>query len=43
MDLKDLSKHTQRTYLSAVTGLAKHYRQSPDKLTQEMIEVYLLY
>jgi site-specific recombinase XerD len=43
MDLKDLSKHTQRTYLAAVTGLAKHYRQSPDKLTQEMIEDYLLY
>ena len=43
MDLKDLSKHTQRTYLAAVTGLAKHYRTSPDKLTQEMIEDYLLY
>ena len=43
MDLKDLSKHTQRTYLAAVTGLAKHYRKSPDKLTQEMIEDYLLY
>jgi len=43
MDLKDLSKHTQRTYLAAVTGLAKHYRQSPDKLNQEMIEDYLLY
>jgi integrase/recombinase XerD len=43
MDLKDLSKHTQRTYLAAVTGLAKHHRQSPDKLTQEMIEDYLLY
>ena len=43
MDLKDLSKHTQRTYLAAVTGLAKHYRQSPDKLTQEKIEDYLLY
>ena len=43
MDLKDLSKHTQRTYLAAVTGLAQHYRQSPDKLTQEMVEDYLLY
>ena len=43
MDLKDLSKHTQRTYLAAVTGIAKHYRQSPDKLTREMVEDYLLY
>ncbi len=43
MDLKDLSKHTQRAYLSAVTGIAKYYRKSPDQLTQEMIEDYLLY
>jgi site-specific recombinase XerD len=43
MDLKDLSKHTQRTYLSAVTGIAKYYRKSPDQLTQEMVEDYLLY
>ena len=43
MDLKDLSKHTQRTYLAAVTGIAKYYRKSPDQLTQEMVEDYLLY
>ena len=27
MELKNLSPHTQRTYLAAVTGLARHYRQ----------------
>jgi len=43
MELKNLSNHTQRAYLAAVTGLAKHYQQSPDKLTKEMIEDYLLY
>jgi hypothetical protein len=43
MDLKNLSPHTKRTYLAAVTGLAKHYRQSPAKITAEMIEDYLLY
>ena len=43
MDLKNLSKHTQRTYLAAVTGLAKHYKASPDTITDEMIEDYLLY
>jgi len=43
MDLKDLSTHTQRTYLAAVTGIAKYYRKSPDQLTQEMVEDYLLY
>lgn len=43
MDLKNLSPHTRRSYLNAVTGLVKHYRQSPEKITNEMIEDYLLY
>jgi len=43
MELRNLSKHTQRYYLSAVRGLARYYQQSPDKLTQEMIEDYVLY
>jgi len=43
MQLQNLSDNTQRGYLAAVTGLAKHYHQSPDQLTKEMIEDYLLY
>ena len=43
MELRNLSKETQRNYLSAVKGLSSHYKQSPDKLTQEMIENYVLY
>jgi len=43
MELKNLSKDTQRAYLAAVTGLAKHYQQSPAKITNKMIEDYLLY
>lgn len=43
MDLKNLSPHTRRSYLNAVTGLAKHYRKSPEKITNEMIEDFLLY
>ena len=43
MELENLSANTQRRYLAAVTGLAKHYRQSPDQLAKEMIEDYLLY
>jgi site-specific recombinase XerD len=43
MDLKNLSKNTQRAYLATVTGLAKHYQQSPAKITDKMIEDYLLY
>ncbi len=43
MELKNLSHHTQRAYVAAVTGLAKHYGQSPDQITAEMIDDYLLY
>ena len=43
MELKNLSNNTQRAYLAAVTGLAKHYQQSPAKITDKMIEDYLLY
>ena len=43
MELRNLSKHTQRNYLSAVIGLSRYYQQSPDTISQEMIEDYLLY
>jgi hypothetical protein len=43
MELRNLSKNTQRYYLSAVIGVARYYQQSPDTLSQEMIEDYLLY
>ena len=43
MELKNLSHHTQRAYLAAVTGIAKFYNQSPDKMTKEKIEDYRLY
>jgi site-specific recombinase XerD len=43
MDLKNLSHHTRRAYLAAVTGLAKHYQRSPETITAEMIENYLLH
>ena len=43
MELKNLSSHTQRAYLAAVSGIARHYQKSPDTITQDMIEDYLLY
>jgi site-specific recombinase XerD len=43
MELRNLAHNTQRNYLSAVVGLSRHYQQSPDQITQEMIEDYLLY
>jgi integrase/recombinase XerD len=43
MELKNLSHNTQRAYLAAVTGIAMFYKESPDKMTKEKIEDYLLY
>ncbi|MBW1750288.1 MAG: site-specific integrase [Deltaproteobacteria bacterium] len=43
MELRNLAKKSQRSYLAAVKGLAKHYRKSPDEIPKEMIEDYLLY
>ena len=43
MELRNLSKNTQKFYLQAVFGLAKYYMQSPDKMSKEMIEDYVLY
>ena len=43
MELKNLSHNTQRAYLAAVTGIAGFYKESPDKMTKEKIEDYLLY
>jgi len=43
MELRNLSKNTQRSYLKAVFGLAKHYKKSPDKISKNMVEDYLLY
>ena len=43
MELRNLSNHSQRAYLAAVHGIAKHYLRSPDKITNKMIEDYLLY
>ena len=43
MELKNLSNHTQRSYLAAVKGIARFYKQSPEKMTKEEIEDYLLY
>ena len=38
MELRNLTHNTQRNYLSAVVRLSRHYQQSPDQITQEMIE-----
>ena len=42
MKLAGLAARTQEVYLQAVSALAKHYRRSPDRLTEEEVRRYLL-
>jgi len=41
--LNRLSPKTQKAYIRAVAGLARHFKQSPDKLSDEQIQQYLVY
>ena len=46
--IEDLQLHgfaasTQQVYVTAIKLLARHYRQSPDQLTEEQIRQYFLY
>ena len=43
MTLRGFSPRTHESYLEAVTGLARYYKQSPDQLSAEQIRQYLLY
>jgi len=43
MQLHGYAAKTQAAYLGAVRGLAKHYRRSPEDITQEEIRSYFLY
>lgn len=43
MELRNFSPRTHTAYLSAVTNLTKHYKKSPEGITQEEVEDYLLY
>jgi len=43
MVLRGFALRTRETYLACVSGLAKHYRCSPDRLDASQIQAYLLY
>lgn len=43
MQLRGLSPRTQEAYIAAVVGIAKHYHRSPDQLTSQEIDQYLLH
>ena len=43
MTLRHLAERTKTSYLKAVTGLAEFFMQSPDQLTQDQVQRYLLH
>ena len=43
MQLRGLAPRTQESYLRVVEQLAKHYRKSPDLVTEEELRQYFLY
>ena len=43
MQVRNLSPHTQASYLQQVSLFARHFRKSPDALTPEHIRTYQIY
>lgn len=43
LTVRGLTENTQKSYLSAVAGLAKHYHRSPDQISAQEVQDYLLY
>src|SRR5690348_14357736 len=43
MVLRRMALRTRQAYAAQVAALAKHYRRSPDRPSQEEIQSYLLY
>lgn len=43
MVVRGLAERTRESYVAAVVGLTKFYRQSPDRLSQREVEAYLVH
>jgi site-specific recombinase XerD len=43
MTVRGLTENTQKSYLSAVIGLANHYRRSPDQIAAREVQDYLIF
>ncbi len=43
LTIRGLAENTQKSYLQAVTGLARHYRRSPDQLSAQDVQAYLVW
>ena len=43
MTVRGFAENTKRSYLTSVTGLARHYRRSPDQISAQEVQHYLIY
>ena len=43
MQVRGMADRTRETYLAAVTGLARYYRRSPDQISDDEVQAYVLY
>jgi len=43
LQLRGMSEETQKAYVLAVKLLAKHYKKSPEQITEAELRAYLLY
>jgi integrase/recombinase XerD len=43
MVVRGMAKRTREAYLAAVTALAKYYRRSPDQMSDDEVQAYLLH
>jgi integrase/recombinase XerD len=43
LTVRGLAPRTHKAYVAAVVGLAKHYRRSPDQITNDEVQTYLAY
>lgn len=43
MSIRGLSENTKKSYTQSVNGLVQHYRRSPDTITSEEVQNYLLH
>jgi integrase/recombinase XerD len=41
--IRGIASRTQESYVAAVYGLAKHYQQPPDRLSDEQLKQYIFY
>ena len=43
MTVRGFAENTKSSYLNSVTGLARHYRRSPERISAEEVQDYLIY